>query len=100
MLPEEVAHHVFRIAQEAVANAVNHGSPHRIDMELKIEPKQLFLHIEDDGCGFEPEDAFLSRHGNFGLIGMRERAQRIQGELHLHSLRGKGTSVDVRVPLR
>jgi signal transduction histidine kinase len=99
-LSEEVAHHVFRIAQEAVANAVNHGAPNRIDMALTIEPKQLRLRVEDNGSGFEPEDAFLSRHGNFGLIGMRERAERIKGELHLESHCGKGTRVEVMVPLR
>ena len=98
-LPEEIAHHVFRIAQEAVANAVNHAAPHRIDMELKIVPRQLSLHVKDDGCGFDPRDAFQSRHGNFGLIGMRERAERIKGELHLHSHRGEGTRVEVTVPL-
>jgi signal transduction histidine kinase len=69
-------------------------------MELKIEPKQLCLRIEDDGCGFEPQDAFLSRHGNFGLIGMRERAERLKGALQLDSHHGKGTRVDVTVPLR
>jgi signal transduction histidine kinase/ligand-binding sensor domain-containing protein len=98
-LPEEVAHHVFRIAQEAVTNAVNHASPSLISMELNIEAKRLSLHVEDDGCGFEPDDAFLSRQGNFGLIGMRERAQRIKGELRLDSNSGKGTRVDVTVPL-
>jgi len=99
-LPEEVAHHVFRIAQEAVANAVNHAAPNRINLELKIEPKQLRLHVEDDGCGFEPKDAFTSTHGNFGLIGMRERAERLEGELRLASQPGKGTRLDVTVPLR
>lgn len=99
-LPEEVAHHVLRIAQEAVANAVNHAAPNHINMELKIEPARLHLHVEDDGCGFEPEDAFTSNHGNFGLIGMRERAERIKGELQVDSGRGKGTRLDVTVPLR
>ena len=100
-LPEEVAHHVFRIAQEAVANAVNHASPTHINMELKIEPGQLSLQVEDDGCGFEfaPEDVSRSQRGNFGLIGMRERAERIKGKLSLDSHRGKGTRVSVRVPL-
>jgi signal transduction histidine kinase len=98
-LPEEVAHHVFRIAQEAVANAVNHAAPHTINMDLRIEARQLRLQVLDDGCGFEPNDAFTSNHGNFGLIGMRERAERIKGELHLESCRGKGTRVEVMVPL-
>jgi signal transduction histidine kinase/ligand-binding sensor domain-containing protein len=99
-LPEEVAHHVFRIAQEAVANAINHAAPNRINLELRIEPKQLRLHVEDDGRGFEPEGAFTSTHGNFGLIGMRERAERLEGELHLASEPGKGTRLDVTVPLK
>jgi signal transduction histidine kinase/ligand-binding sensor domain-containing protein len=98
-LPEQVAHHVFRIAQEAVANAVNHAAANRINLELKIEPKKLRLHVEDDGCGFEPTNAFTSTQGNFGLIGMRERAERLEGELHLASHPGKGTRLDVTVPL-
>jgi signal transduction histidine kinase len=101
-LREEIAHHVFRIAQEAVANAVNHAAPNRIDMELRIEPGRLRLHVEDDGCGFElqPENASTAQRGNFGLIGMRERAERIKGELLVDSHPGNGTRVDVTVPLR
>ena len=99
-LPEEVAHHVFRIAQEAVTNAVNHANPGHINIRLKIEDALLRLHIDDDGRGFEPADAFTSRRGNFGLIGMRERAERLQGTLHLASSDGAGTQVDVTVPLR
>lgn len=99
-LPEEVAHHVFRIAQEAVANAVNHGGPRKINVELKIDLARLRLRVDDDGCGFEPDDAFTSREGNFGLIGMRERAERIKGELRLNSQHGKGTRVEVTVPLK
>jgi signal transduction histidine kinase/ligand-binding sensor domain-containing protein len=98
-LPEEVAHHVFRIAQEAVTNAINHAAPHHVNMGLRIEPKHLSLRVEDDGCGFEPEGAFTSKRGNFGLIGMRERAERINGELQLESHQGKGTRVGVTVPL-
>ena len=101
-LPEDVAHHVFRIAQEAVANAVNHASANHINMELRIEPGQLFLQVEDDGCGFEleREDTSRAQRGNFGLIGMRERADRIKGKLSIESHQGKGTRVDVTVPLR
>jgi signal transduction histidine kinase/ligand-binding sensor domain-containing protein len=106
-LPEDVAHHVFRIAQEAVANAVNHASPNHIGVELGITPEQLFLQVEDDGCGFElepfdlePGDTARAQRGNFGLIGMRERAERIKGKLLFESQPGKGTRVAVTVPLR
>jgi ligand-binding sensor domain-containing protein/two-component sensor histidine kinase len=98
-VPEEVAHNIFRIAQEAVANALSHATPSHVDLKLRIEPKQLQLHVEDDGCGFEPADALASETGSFGLIGMRERAERIAGDLRLDSQPGKGTRVDVTVPL-
>ena len=99
-LPEEVAHHVFRIGQEAVTNAVNHANANQITLKLKIDPRLLSLQVADDGCGFEPEDVFTSRNGNFGLIGMRERAERLGGELRLESETGKGTRLEVTVPLK
>ena len=49
-------------------------------------------------AGFEVEDPFTSKHANFGLIGMRERAQRLKGELHLASAPGTGTRIEVTVP--
>jgi len=98
-LPEEVAHHVFRITQEAVANAVNHAAPNHITLNLTIDKKELSLLVEDDGRGFEMHDPFTSTHANFGLIGMRERARRLKGQLHLDSAPEKGTRVKVTVPL-
>jgi signal transduction histidine kinase len=79
---------------------VNHAAPHHIRLGLKIEPDRLRLRVEDDGCGFETSNAFTSHHGNFGLIGMRERAERLEGELQLASRPGQGTRLDVTVPLR
>jgi len=98
-LPEEIAHHVFRIAQEAAANAITHAAPKRINLDLTITTKQLRLVVEDDGQGFEVEDPFTSKHANFGLIGMRERAQRLKGELRLASAPGTGTRIEATVPL-
>jgi signal transduction histidine kinase/ligand-binding sensor domain-containing protein len=99
-LPEEVAHHVFRIAQEAIANAVSHAHANQINLTLHIDRRQLSLEVADDGCGFEPADAFTSRNGNFGLIGMRERAEGLDGHLHLESRPGEGTRLDVVVPIK
>jgi signal transduction histidine kinase len=53
----------------------------------------------DNGRGFEQQDAFSSQGGHFGLIGMRERAERLGGELRLTSQPGGGTEVEVKVPL-
>jgi len=97
-LPEDVAHHVFRIVQEAVVNTVHHAHANRIAVKLSIAPRQLSLQVADDGCGFEPEGVFTSRNGNFGIIGMRERAERLGGQLRLESGPGRGTRLYVTVP--
>jgi signal transduction histidine kinase len=57
------------------------------------------MKIGDNGRGFDQQDVFSSRAGHFGLIGMRERAERLGGELRLASNPGKGTAVEVTVPL-
>jgi signal transduction histidine kinase len=99
-LPEDVSHHVLRIAQEAVANVVKHAHAKKINLTLRKDLKQLTLNVRDNGCGFEPNGAFRSGNGHFGIMGMRERAERLGGELRLESAPGKGTLLDVLVPLR
>jgi signal transduction histidine kinase len=98
-LPEETAHHLLRIAQEAVTNVLKHARATKITVKLHIEPRRLNLKIQDDGCGFEREDVFASRNGHFGLMGMQERAERLGGTLRLKSEPQKGTLVDVEVPV-
>ncbi len=98
-LPQEMEQQLLRIAQEAVANIMKHANASRIGIELQREPKRLRLRIVDNGRGFEEHDAFAAHGGHFGLIGMRERAERLGGELRLASQPGEGTQVEVSVPL-
>jgi len=98
-LPQEVEQHVLRIAQEAVTNVLKHARASRIQVKLHMEARKLCLHIQDDGHGFEQDGVFSSVGGHFGLLGMRERAERLGGELHLESHPGQGTEVEVKVPL-
>ena len=98
-LPEEAEQHLLRIAQEAVTNVLKHAGASRIRVKLHMEARRLFLRIVDNGRGFEQQDAFSSQGGHFGLIGMRERAERLGGELRLASQPGGGTEVEVKVPL-
>jgi signal transduction histidine kinase len=98
-LPEVVEQHLLRIAQEAVTNAVKHAHARRVRVRLQADDPNVRLSIDDDGCGFEPKDAFLSAGGHFGIIGMRERAQRAGGKLNLKSEPGHGTRIEVTVPL-
>jgi len=98
-LPEEMEQHLLRITQEAVTNAVKHARARRIGIRLHREARKLYLRIADDGEGFEQENVFSALTGHFGLIGMRERAERLGGELRLASNPGEGTEVEVSVPL-
>jgi signal transduction histidine kinase/ligand-binding sensor domain-containing protein len=98
-LPEEMEQHLLRIAQEAVTNVLKHAGASKIAVRLHMEARKLYLRIVDDGRGFEQENAFSSRGGHFGLIGMRERAERLGGELRLSSHPGEGTELEVTVPL-
>jgi signal transduction histidine kinase len=98
-LPEEMEQNLLRIAQEAVANALKHAAASRIWIRLSMEARRLCLRVEDDGRGFEQQDAFSTIGGHFGLLGMRERAERLGGALSLQSRPGDGTQVEVTVPL-
>jgi len=99
VLPQEMEQHLLRIAQEAVTNVVKHAGAKSIAIKLHSEARKLYLRICDNGRGFETPDVFSSRGGHFGLIGMRERAERLGGELRLASHPGEGTEVEVTVPL-
>jgi signal transduction histidine kinase/ligand-binding sensor domain-containing protein len=98
-LAEEAEQQLLRIAQEAVTNVLKHAGASKIRVKLDLEARRLFLRIVDNGRGFEQQDAFSSQDGHFGLIGMRERAERLGGELRLASQPGGGTEVEVKVPL-
>jgi signal transduction histidine kinase len=98
-LPEETEQHLLRIAQEAVTNAVKHARASQVRIHLEMASRKLSLSVADNGRGFEQDEAFSEVGGHFGLLGMRERAERLGGELQLHSEPGQGTEVAVTVPL-
>jgi signal transduction histidine kinase/ligand-binding sensor domain-containing protein len=98
-LPSDMEQHLLRIAQEAVTNVLKHAGASKVWVKLHMEARKLYLRVADNGHGFEQKDAFSSKVGHFGLLGMRERAERLGGELHLASHPGEGTEVEVTVPL-
>jgi signal transduction histidine kinase/ligand-binding sensor domain-containing protein len=98
-LPEETEQHLLRIAQEAVTNAVKHASASHVRIHLEMAGRKLSLRVADDGRGFEQDEAFSELGGHFGLLGMRERAERLGGQLQLYSEPGQGTEVAVTVPI-
>ncbi|MCE4057717.1 PAS domain-containing sensor histidine kinase [Pseudomonas sp. Au-Pse12] len=87
---------LFRILQEALTNVMRHAQAHTVELSLTLEGSELCMSISDDGLGFDTASA---RPTSFGLVGMRERVLIMGGSLSLHSERGEGTTLSVRVPL-
>src|SRR5688572_428931 len=93
-----VEQQLLLICQEALTNAVRHGSPRRIDVELEYGPKQVSVRVSDDGRGFDPARAEQAT-GHYGVVSMRERAAQVRGRLTIASKPGNGTRVEAVVPV-
>ena len=94
-LPLRTVDTLYRIGQEAIANAVRHAKPQLVTLRLTYRANSLCLEIEDDGIGFSHGGSPLG----FGIRGMRRRAQSISGTLQIHSSPGDGTRVTIETPL-
>src|SRR5262249_190433 len=97
-LPLEGSLALFRVLEEALANAVKHARVNRMSVSLRGDADGIQLEVADEGVGFDPEAA-LKSHG-LGLIGMRERIKLVDGECTIDSQPGAGTRIRVSVPLR
>jgi signal transduction histidine kinase/tetratricopeptide (TPR) repeat protein len=93
----EIAENLFRIAQAALANVVQHARARCARVSLSRAAGALCLEIEDDGAGFEP--ATPGPKAGIGLVGMRERALGLGGTMEIAASPGRGTKITVRVPL-
>jgi two-component system, NarL family, sensor histidine kinase UhpB len=86
---------LFRIAQECLTNAARHGQARHVVISCTRDHDMLQLRVIDDGGGFDA----TSTPGGLGIMGMRERAALLGGQLAITSLPGKGTSVEISLPL-
>lgn len=89
-----VAEALLRIACEAVANAAAHSGAEEVALELSRDDR-LRLRVTDEGSGFDPTAVTRGGGSRFGLVSMRERAAAIGAELRIHSVPGRGTTVEV-----
>lgn len=96
-LQEPHATGLFRIAQEALVNVAKHAQAAHVRLRLARERTEIVLAVQDDGKGFRPAEP--RKPQSLGLVGLRERAQLLRGTLTLSSEPGKGTRMEVRVPL-
>jgi signal transduction histidine kinase len=112
--------HLLRIAHQAVANALQHGAPREIRVLLEYGAASVTLEIRDNGRGFDPNAPaprghfgilgirerankihaeFAAPRGHFGILGIRERANKIHAEFAIDSAPGAGTTVRVVAPI-
>jgi signal transduction histidine kinase len=93
-LPEEHKICIFRVVQEALNNVCRHANASSVELAMMVLDGMVSVIIRDDGRGF-----VNSRRTGLGLIGMQERVEGLGGSLVIHSDPGKGTSIDVSLPL-
>jgi signal transduction histidine kinase len=89
---------LYRTAQEALTNTRKHANAANVRVKLRERDGGLWMRIEDDGVGFEPQEAVVAAPGHLGLAAIRERAEMAGGWCTLRSLPGAGTSLEVWLP--
>ncbi len=101
-VPDFIAGNLLLFVQEAVHNSLKHGHPRTVMIEIRMleDPDRISLMVRDDGSGFTPGAEAGVVQGHFGLQGMRERIERLDGTLQIQSAPGKGTTLLAQVPLR
>jgi signal transduction histidine kinase len=92
-LSPDIEQSIYRVAQEAITNVVNHARAKNILVKLELNDGKIKLTVQDDGIGFNPEKN--GKPGHFGLTGIKERAKLIGGELNILSQPGNGTTIQL-----
>lgn len=93
---------IYRIVQEALTNVGRHANARNVDISLTIQPHVVAVRVEDDGEGFDPSSPQPTHElsSGLGLMGMKERASILGGEVTVESAPGRGTTVQGQVPAR
>jgi signal transduction histidine kinase len=86
------------VAREALYNSIRHAQPKKVELSVSFEGNKCRVGVRDDGSGFDP--AIVSRlpEHHYGLLGIKERVERIGGRFHLQSALGFGTDLSIEVP--
>ena len=89
----------YRIVREAVRNAYQHADAQRIETEITFGDADLSIRVRDDGGGIDPQILARGRRpGHWGLPGMRERSERLGGQLYVWSQKDAGAEIELRIP--
>ncbi|MCF6138401.1 sensor histidine kinase [Pseudalkalibacillus berkeleyi] len=95
-LSKGIEDHLFRLVQEGLANALRHSNASRLTIVLNHTDQHIRIHIRDNGAGFDLKD---KKKTSYGLKTMQERCDEIGGKFSITTAKGKGTAIDVRVPI-
>ncbi|KMY55548.1 histidine kinase [Bacillus sp. FJAT-27231] len=95
-LPSKLEVAMFRLIQESVQNALKHSEASSINVKLEIKAHQVLAVIKDNGRGFDIRE---KKSSSFGIMGMKERLELLEGDLSIHSKPNDGTIVMIRVPI-
>ncbi|MCU9612500.1 sensor histidine kinase [Caldibacillus lycopersici] len=96
-LPKSVEEHLFRIIQEALSNILRHSNADSIKLTLTEQNQFVYLYLHDNGKGFDTGE---QKKVSYGLKTMQERCEEIGGVFTLRSQKGKGTYIEIRIPIR
>jgi PAS domain S-box-containing protein len=89
---------IYRIVQESLTNISRYAGASEVKILVSFTPREIDVSINDDGRGFDPGEVMIRK--TFGLLGMRERALTLGGDLMILSRPGRGTTIAVKVPLK
>ena len=94
-IPSDYEIAIFRLVQECINNALKHGQSKEINVKIEWTKKDINIVVKDDGVGFDTSE---KKEQSFGLMGMRERIDLLEGQMKIHSIIGKGTIVIFKIP--
>lgn len=95
-LPARFEVAIFRLVQESVQNALKHADASEIQVKMEMKKQHLFVMVKDNGKGF---DTTQKKENAFGLIGMKERVELLEGTMNIRSQIGVGTTIFIQIPL-
>lgn len=92
---------IFRLVQEALSNVIKHAKATFVSVELTLEPEQVQIYVVDNGVGFDVAqiEQRIAKGNNFGLLGMRERVELLEGSMDLDSAKDSGTKITMLIPI-
>ena len=97
---ETLSHAILRMVRELAVNAINHGHATRLWISGELHDGTVAFSVHDNGCGFDPNDFPGPRQGHFGLQGIRERLEKLDGDIDIQSKPGQGSKIRIHLKVQ